>query len=80
MATENRIWGYDRILGALSNLGHKLAANTVANILKRHGIAPAPERERKTIWKEFLSQHFDQIAATDSFRWKCGPRKVCSAS
>ena len=67
MATENRTWGYDRILGALSNLGHKIAANTVANILRRHGIEPAPERERKTTWKEFLSRHFDQVAATDFF-------------
>ena len=67
MAKENRSWGYDRILGVLTNLGHKLSANTIATILKRHGIEPAPERERKTTWKEFTSRHFDQIAATDFF-------------
>jgi hypothetical protein len=67
MAKENRTWGYDRILGALANLGHKLSANTIANILKRHGIEPAPERGRKTTWKEFVSRHFDQIVATDFF-------------
>jgi len=43
MAAENRGWGYRRIQGALSNLGHLLAHNTIANILKRNGIEPAPE-------------------------------------
>src|SRR2546427_1882377 len=32
MAEENRTWGYRRIQGALANLGHLLAHNTVANI------------------------------------------------
>lgn len=40
---------------------------TIANILKKHGIAPAPERNRKTTWKEFLSRHWTQIVATDFF-------------
>ena len=30
LAEENRAWGYRRIQGALSNLGHKLARSTVA--------------------------------------------------
>ena len=34
MATENRDWGYRRIQGALSNLGHMVAPGTVANILR----------------------------------------------
>jgi putative transposase len=67
MAEENRSWGYRQIQGALANLGHMLAHNTIANILKRHGIEPAPERERKTTWKEFLSRHWEQIVATDFF-------------
>src|SRR5690242_687598 len=37
MAVENRGWGYRRIQGALSNLGHILAFKTIANILKEHG-------------------------------------------
>src|SRR5215813_13200910 len=49
MAEENRGWGYRRIQGALSNLGHIVARTTIANILKRHGIEPVPERNRKTI-------------------------------
>jgi putative transposase len=67
MAEENRDWGYRRILGALSNLGHNLARGTIANILRRHGIEPAPERSRKTSWKEFLSRHWELIVAADFF-------------
>src|SRR5215472_16327625 len=67
MATENRSWGYRRIQGALSNLGHLLAFKTIANILKEHGIEPAPERSRKTTWKEFLTRHWEQIVASDFF-------------
>ena len=54
MAKENRDWGYRRIQGALANLGDEVARGTIANILKQQGLEPAPERERKTTWKEFL--------------------------
>ena len=67
MAEENRDWGYRRIQGALSNLGHELARSTIAQILERHGIEPAPERSRKTTWKEFLSRHWELVVATDFF-------------
>ena len=67
MTQENRTWGYDRIQGAMTNIGHILSALTIANILKRHGMEPAPERKRKTTWRKFLSQHVDQIVATDFF-------------
>jgi hypothetical protein len=67
IAKENRSWGYRRIQGALLNLGHLLAFKTVANILKEHGIEPAPERSRKTTWKEFLTRHWEQIVASDFF-------------
>jgi putative transposase len=64
MATENR-WGYLRIRGALANLGHIVARTTIANVLARHGIDPAPER--KSTWREFLRSHLDVLAATDFF-------------
>ena len=67
MAEQNRDWGYRRIQGALSNVGHKLARSTIADILERHGIAPAPERVRKKTWKEFLTQHWELIVAADFF-------------
>ena len=68
----------------MSNLGHELSGGTIANILKRHGVEPAPERKRKTMWKEFLSRHFDQIGATDFFTvevWtKNGPQRFIAMS
>lgn len=66
-AEENRAWGDRRLQGAISNLGHQLARSTMAEILRRHGIEPAPERSRKTTWKEFLTQHWQLIAAADFF-------------
>src|SRR6266403_5718739 len=48
MAQENRAWGYDRMVGALANLGLTVSDQTVGNILKRHGIPPAPERKTTT--------------------------------
>ena len=78
MAEENRAWGYRRIQGALANVGHVLARTTIANILKRHGIEPAPERSRKTTWKEFLNRHWEQIVATDFFTVEVWPVRDCS--
>ena len=40
LAKENKSWGYDRIAGALANLGHEVADQTVGNILKRQVLAP----------------------------------------
>ena len=65
MAKENRSWGYRRIQGALFNLGREVGRGTIAEMLARHGMEPAPERERKTTWKEFLTQHWDLIVAAD---------------
>ena len=67
MARENSGWGYDRIVGALANLGHTVSDETVGNILRRHGIAPAPKRSRTTSWKDFISAHMDVLAGTDFF-------------
>ncbi len=67
MARENRSWGYDRIVGALANLGYTVSDQTVGNILKRHGVPPAPERKTTTTWKEFIRTHLDVLVATDFF-------------
>ena len=67
MAQENRSWGYDRIVGALANLGYTISAQTVGNILKRHGLPPAPERKTTTTWKEVIRTHMDLLVATDFF-------------
>src|SRR5437764_6811484 len=67
MAQENRSWGYDRIVGALANLGYTISDQTVGTILKRHGVPPAPERKITTTWKEFIRTHMDVLVATDFF-------------
>ena len=67
MARENTGWGYDRIVGALANLGHHVSDQTVGNILRRHDIAPAPKRSQTTTWKEFIRRHMDVLAGTDFF-------------
>ena len=67
MAKENRSWGYDRIVGALANLGYRVSDQTVGNVLRRHGIAPAPERKRTTTWAEFIRTHLALLAGTDFF-------------
>jgi transposase InsO family protein len=67
MAQDNRSWGYDRIVGALANLGYTVSDQTVGNVLKRHGLPPAPERKTTTTWKEFIRTHMDVLVATDFF-------------
>ena len=67
MAQEHRSWGYDRMVGALANFGLTVSDQTVGNVLKRHGIAPAPERKTTTTWKAFIRMHMDVLVATDFF-------------
>ena len=67
MAKENPTWGYDRIVGALANLGHKLSDQTVGNILHRSGIPPAPIRKHTTRWRDFIRAHLAVLVATDLF-------------
>jgi putative transposase len=65
LAQENRSWGYDRLAGALQHLGYSISDPTVGNILKRHGIPPAPERKNTTTWHEFIRTHMEVLIATD---------------
>ena len=65
MAQENGGWGYTRIQGALANLDHKVGRGTIANVLKRNGIEPSPERSRRTSWSTFLKAHWKVLAASD---------------
>ena len=46
MARENSGWGYDRIVGALANLGHHVSDQTVGTVLRRYGIPPVPKRSQ----------------------------------
>ena len=67
MAVENPQWGYTRIRGALSHLGHEIARTTVKRILHDHGIDPAPERSRRLPGKTFLQAHGEGLTACDLF-------------
>ena len=67
MASENRDWGYDRIVGALANLGYMISDQTVGNVLQRHALPPAPERKRTTTWPAFIRTHLALLAGTDFF-------------
>src|SRR6478609_3842404 len=67
MAQENHDWGYDRIVGALANLGYQVCDQTVGNVLQRHGLPPAPERKHTTTWSAFIRIHLALLAATDFF-------------
>jgi hypothetical protein len=53
-AKENPTWGDDRIQGALKNVGHVVAPNTVKKALRAAGLDPAPDRGKQTPWKSFL--------------------------
>jgi transposase InsO family protein len=67
MAKENPSWGYDRIVGALANLGFLLSDQTVGNILRRHGLSPAPKRKQAISWKDFIRSHMEVLVGTDFF-------------
>jgi putative transposase len=67
MARENPSWGYTRLRGALYNLGHEVARNTVKSILVQNGLEPAPERGRHTSWRTFIKSHLGVIAGADFF-------------
>jgi len=58
---------FQPVVGALANLGHHISAQTIGNILKRHGIAPAPKRSQHTTWKDFIAAHMAVLAGTDFF-------------
>lgn len=49
----------------LQVLGHRVSRTTIANILKEHGLEPAPQRHAP--WSVFLNAHWKSIAATDFF-------------
>ena len=61
MARENESWGYKRIQGQLSNVGFRIGKTSVANILKAHGIEPAPTRRQTPSWETFFHSHWDVL-------------------
>ena len=66
LARENPRWGYLRIVGELKKIGVVVSKGSVANVLRRHRLPPAPRRSGPT-WTEFLRAQADAIVATDFF-------------
>src|SRR5258708_38113379 len=67
LARENSGWGYDRIVGALANLGHRISDQSVGNILRRHGIEPAPKRKKSTTCSDFIRSPIDVLPGPHLF-------------
>jgi hypothetical protein len=64
LARENG-WGNERIEGELLKLGYAISEETVANILRRHGIPPVPERDTSPSWRQLMTHYKDQLLACD---------------
>ncbi len=68
LAQENLSWGYTKIRDVVNEgLQIDICRNTVANILHRVGIVPAPEREKKRTWNQFMQSHWHCLYACDFF-------------
>ena len=66
LARENG-WGNERIEGELLKLGYDISDETVANILRRHGIPPVPERDTSPSWRHLMTHYKDQLLTCDFF-------------
>jgi hypothetical protein len=81
LAQDNPGWGYDRIVGALANLGHQLSDQTVGNLLRWRGLGIALEGQRQATWAEFISRHTQVLWATDDQArrrsWAIGDEYAC---
>jgi hypothetical protein len=65
--SANPVWGYGKLEGELRKLGYPLSEQTVANILKRQGIAPAQQRRPSPRWRHLMQHYNGQLLACDFF-------------
>jgi putative transposase len=61
-------WGGGRLPGALKKLGVMIGETTLRDLLRRHNIPPAPDRQRRaTSWRTFLNHDRHPLLACDFF-------------
>src|SRR5206468_2448484 len=80
MAKENPGWGYDRIVGAMANLGHRLSDQTVGNILRRHDIPQYSTSTQAEADDELQKQCIAIPFANSSSPWRTGKGAVSGAA
>ena len=65
LARENA-WGYQRIRGDLLKLGITRSKGCIADILRRNGLPPSPQRQGLS-WQQFLARHAEVLLCADLF-------------